>query len=80
MTKVQKHFRLQRPLDEALMEQIADAHSIYGIETIKIARSREDLLVEFDASRLQAEGRAFEVLAVDLEMFRESTLEHRQKG
>jgi len=35
---------------------------------------------QFDASRLQAEGRAFEVLAVDLEMFRESTLEHRQKG
>jgi hypothetical protein len=52
MTKVQKHFRLQRPLDEILMQKIADAHAIYGIETIKIAPSREDLLVEFDASRL----------------------------
>jgi hypothetical protein len=54
MTKVQKHFRLQRPLDEPLMESIAAANSIYGIEWIKIAPSREDLLVEFDATRLLA--------------------------
>jgi len=53
MTKVQKHFRLQRPLDEALMEQIAGANSIYGIERIRIAPSREELMVEFDASRLR---------------------------
>jgi hypothetical protein len=53
MTKVQKHFRLQRPLDESLMEQIADANSIYGIERILIAPSREELVVEFDASRLR---------------------------
>jgi hypothetical protein len=53
MTKVQKHFRLQRPLDEVLMAQIADANSIYGIEHIMIAPSREDLLVEYDASRLR---------------------------
>lgn len=53
MTKVQKHFRLQRPLDDALMEQIANANSIYGIERIRIAPSREELMVEFDASRLR---------------------------
>jgi hypothetical protein len=52
MTKVQKHLRLQRPLDESLMQQIADANSIYGIERIVIAPSREELMVEFDASRL----------------------------
>ena len=52
MTKVQKHFRLQRPLDESLMQQIADANSIYGIERIVIAPSREELMVEFDATRL----------------------------
>lgn len=55
MTKVQKHFRLQRPLDESLMQQIADANSIYGIERIRIAPSREELMVEFDASRLRAD-------------------------
>ena len=54
MTKVQKHFRLQHALDEPLMEKIAEANSIYGIEWIKIAPSREDLLVEYDASRLRA--------------------------
>ncbi len=53
MTKVQKHFRLQRPLDDSLMEKIADANSIYGIERIAIAPSREELMVEFDASRLR---------------------------
>lgn len=53
MTKVQKHFLLQRPLDEPLMEQIASANSIYGIERIQIAPSRETLMVEFDASRLR---------------------------
>ena len=53
MTKVQKHFRLERKLDETLMQQIADANSIYGIEWIRIAPSREELIVEFDASRLR---------------------------
>ncbi len=53
MTKVQKHFLLQRPLDEPLMEQIAGANSIYGIERIRISPSRETLMVEFDASRLR---------------------------
>lgn len=54
MTKVQKHFRLQRPLDEPLMEQIAAAHAVYGIEHIRIAANREELIVEFDATRLRA--------------------------
>jgi len=53
MTKVQKHFRLQRPLDESLMQQIADANAIYGIERIVISPSREELMVEFDASRMR---------------------------
>jgi hypothetical protein len=53
MTKVQKYFRLQRPLDESLMQQIADANSIYGIERIQIAPGRDELMVEFDASRLR---------------------------
>jgi hypothetical protein len=55
MTKVQKHFRLQRPLDDALMEQIAQVNSIYGIEQVRISQSREDLLIEYDASRLSGQ-------------------------
>jgi hypothetical protein len=53
VTKVQKHFRLQRPVDEPLMEQIVAANSIYGIERILIAPSGEELMVEYDATRLQ---------------------------
>ena len=53
MTKVQKHFRLQRPLDEPLMEQIAAANSVYGIDRIEIAPSREEIMVEYDATRLR---------------------------
>jgi hypothetical protein len=53
MTKVLKQFRLQRPLDDKLMESIAAANSIYGIERIRLTSSREDLLVEYDASRLR---------------------------
>jgi hypothetical protein len=53
MTKVQKHFRLERALDEALMEQLAAVNAIYGIERIRIV-SGDELMVEFDATRLQA--------------------------
>ncbi len=53
MTKVQKHFRLKNPLDEALIERISNANSIYGIERIQISPSRDELMVEFDASRLR---------------------------
>lgn len=53
MTKVQRHFRLQRVIDEPLMERIAAANSIYGIERIQIAPSGDELMVEYDATRLR---------------------------
>jgi hypothetical protein len=51
MTKVQRHFHLQRPIDEALMEQIGHVNAIYGIERIRIEPSG-NLMVEYDATRL----------------------------
>ena len=51
MTKVQRFFQLQRPIDEALMEQIGHVNSIYGIERVRIAPSG-NLMVEYDATRL----------------------------
>ncbi len=53
MTRVQKRFKLQQVLDEALMQNIADAHAIYGIEKITLSPSRDGVVVEFDASRLR---------------------------
>ncbi len=53
MTKVQRNFRLQRPLDESLMEQIVAARSIYGIDRIQVGATGQDLMVEYDATRLR---------------------------
>jgi len=52
MTKVQKTLRLQCELDEELMDRIAESNTIYGIERILIAPSRRDLIIEYDATRL----------------------------
>ncbi len=53
MTKVQIHLGLQRPLDDAMMERISDANSIYGIDHIKIKPSLKEIVVEYDATRLK---------------------------
>jgi hypothetical protein len=53
MTKVQIHFRLERPLDDALMTRIAGVSSIYGIQKVTVAPSLDGLTVEYDATRLR---------------------------
>ncbi len=52
MTKVQLEYELVRPIDDHLMNQIAGAHSVYGIIRISLAPSLDRLTVEYDASRL----------------------------
>lgn len=54
MTKVQLKYDLLRPLDEALMENIARAHGVYGIDRISLNPQMTGVLVEYDASRLNA--------------------------
>ena len=53
MTKVQLRFRLARPLDERMMMQIVNAHTIYGIQRVQVAPSQDQIMVEYDASRLK---------------------------
>ena len=53
MTKVQIRFRLERPLDEQTMPRIASAHGIYGI--MRVQPSGQELVVDYDASRLRTE-------------------------
>ncbi len=53
MTKVQIRFRLQKALDETLLEHVSDAHSIYGIYRVVVAPSLDCLTVEYDATRLR---------------------------
>lgn len=52
MTKIQVRFRLARRLDDAMMERLARAYAIYGIQSIQVAPSLDGLTVEFDATRL----------------------------
>jgi len=56
MTKVQIRYRLEKPPDERMMEQIAAAHSIYGIMRVQpLLPSLEEIVVDYDASRLKTE-------------------------
>jgi hypothetical protein len=53
MTKVQIRFHLRKPLEESEYHSIATAHAKYGIQQITIAPSLQDLMVEYDATRLR---------------------------
>ena len=53
MTKVQLQFRLRKPLDDAMMNRLAEAHTLYGIQRVKVAPSMDGLMVEYDATRLR---------------------------
>ena len=55
MTKVQIRFRLEKPPDDRTMEQIAAAHSIYGIMRIQPVLPSLEIVVDYDASRLKTE-------------------------
>jgi hypothetical protein len=70
MTKVQIRFRLERPLDEHIMPFIADAHSIYGIMRVQAAPSSQEILVDYDASRLGTEdvGKALKRRGIPVEL------------
>jgi len=55
MTKVQMRFRLERPLDEQAMSRISLAHAIYGIMRVQVVSPTEEIVVDYDASRLGRE-------------------------
>ena len=51
MTKIQLPFTLSAPLDEKLMNRLADVYSTYGILRIKVEPGGDKLTVEYDATR-----------------------------
>jgi hypothetical protein len=53
MTRVDIKFALRGPLNETLMERLAQAHAIYGIQKIRVAPGLDALTVEYDATRLR---------------------------
>lgn len=52
MTKCERTYQLDRPLDQALLEAVAKAHAVYGIQRLKVDASLRSLTVGWDASRL----------------------------
>ena len=55
MTKVEVSYALNGAMDEALMERIAQAHEIYGLQALRLSPDLKSLSVEYDASRLGLE-------------------------
>jgi len=53
MTKVQKRFPLQKPLDDSALHSLAAANAIYGIHRLKLSPAMDELFVEYDATRLR---------------------------
>jgi hypothetical protein len=53
MTKVQINFKLEKPLDDLLLQRLSDTTSLYGIEKVKLAPAMDRLMVEYDATRLK---------------------------
>jgi hypothetical protein len=51
MTKVQIHFKLDKPLDTAGMARLADTSSLYGILGLKLTPELDGLTVNYDATR-----------------------------
>ena len=52
MTKCERTYQLDRPLDDALLPAVAKAHGVYGIQKLKVDPSLRSLTVGWDASRL----------------------------
>jgi hypothetical protein len=51
MTRVQMHFRLREPLDDAAMAKLSNTSAIYGIQKVKLGA--DSLMVEYDATRMR---------------------------
>ncbi len=67
MTKTQIRYRLERPLNEELMPRVADAHSLYGIMRVQMAPSGQEIIVDYDGSRLMTSDVGAVGIPVELE-------------
>jgi hypothetical protein len=52
MTKVDMTLKLNRPLSEPELKSLARVHAVYGMLTVRLKPSGEELFIEYDASRL----------------------------
>jgi energy-converting hydrogenase Eha subunit F len=52
MTKVQITYKLARILNDADLKQVARLHAVYGLFAARLAATGDEMVVEYDASRL----------------------------
>jgi hypothetical protein len=52
MTKVTLHYDLTRKLTDDDLTAISDVHSTYGLARVQLAPTLDELIVDYDASRL----------------------------
>jgi hypothetical protein len=52
MTKVQTKFKFSRALEDRDLKAINKTHSIYGLFMTRVTPTGDEILVEYDASRL----------------------------
>ena len=55
MSRVELHLELLEPINDRVAARIAEAHSLYGILRAQLTPSLDELIVEYDASRLTPE-------------------------
>jgi hypothetical protein len=52
MTKVDLNFRLRRPLGDDEIMRLGDLPKVYGLHRVRLDPGGQNLVVEFDATRL----------------------------
>ncbi|MGA8028756.1 MAG: hypothetical protein WB992_16550 [Bryobacteraceae bacterium] len=52
MTKVDLTFKLARGLNDADLKNISRIHAVYGMFTVRVLPSGDELFIEYDAARL----------------------------
>lgn len=52
MTKVELDYAIDGTAGESLMDAIARAHSVYGLRSVRLSATMDQIHVTYDASRL----------------------------
>jgi hypothetical protein len=72
MTKITRQFGLVRPVDDSDADAVAKANSVYGIVRLSIARTLDNVTVDYDASRLSEKEVEASLIGVGLPIRRDT--------
>jgi hypothetical protein len=72
MTKITRQFDLVRPVDDSDADAVAKANSVYGIVRLSIARTLDNVTVDYDASLLSEKDVEASLIGVGLPIRRDT--------